>query len=109
MSSIYEKEELRGVTWVALGRGVGGPHELMPAEAGKRHRVVGGMISFSADATLDILSAGASLFGGAMSFPARGGFVAAGEGTFLQTNVGEALNLTTTGADARGFLKILTE
>lgn len=109
MSSIYEVEELRGITFVPLGRGTGGPYELMPAEPGKRHRIVGGFVSFSADATFDLLSAAGSLFGGAMTMPAKGGFVVPSEGVWNQTDVGEALNLTTTGADARGFLKIRTE
>ncbi len=109
MSSVYVEEDLRGVTFVPLTPGVGGPNQLMAAEPGKRHKIVGGMLSFSANGTLDLLSGVTSLFGGAMAFGEFGGFLAAGDRVFLQTNIGEALNMTTTGAAPRGFFKVVTE
>ncbi len=109
MSSIYASEDYRGVSWVPLSAAVGGPNVLKAAEAGKRHRIIGGMLSFPVAGTLDLLSGVTSLFGGAMSFDATGGFAVHGTETWHQTEVGEALNMTTTGGAPRGFLKIVTE
>lgn len=109
MSGFYELESVRGVSWVPLSAGLGGPTELKPAVAGKRHKIIGGMLSFPAAGTLDLLSEATSLFGGPMSFGETGGFAVPSGETWLQTEIGEALNMTTTGAAPRGFFKVVTE
>lgn len=109
MSSILLEEHETGVDYVPLSFGLGGPNELAPAIPGKKHRIIGGMLSFPADGTLDLLSGSTSLFGGAMAFGAFGGFLCAPGFTFLETLPGEALNLTSTGSIPRGFFKIITE
>lgn len=109
MSAFYELENVRGVSWVALSASVGGPTELMAAVPGKRHKIIGGMLSFPAAGTLDLLSEATSLFGGPMSFGETGGFAVPSGETWLQTDVGAALKMTTTGGAPRGFFKILTE
>jgi hypothetical protein len=67
------------------------------------------MLSFAAAGTLDLLSNGTSLFGGPMAFGETGGFVVPGDRLFNQTEIGEALNMTTSGSAPRGFFKVITE
>jgi hypothetical protein len=109
VSGFYELERTRGVSWVSVGQGAAGPLELAAAVAGKRHKIIGGMIALMADGELDIRSGATSLMGGGIPFDARGGFAVPAAEVWLQTANGEALNLVTTGGAARGFLKLITE
>lgn len=111
MSSIYAREDRRGRSHVVVNQGGAGSVELKAAVAGKRHKVVGGVLSMAlSDGTIELFSASTTRTG-PMEFARRGGLVFDGtpDDPEMETEIGEALNLTTTGGAARGYLKIVTE
>lgn len=111
MSSILLTEGRRGRRHVVVAQGTAGSLELAAAEAGKRHKVVGGVLSMAgADGTIEILT-GATSLTGQMEFARRGGLVFNGtpDDPEFESAEGQALNLTSTGGAVRGYVKIITE
>lgn len=108
-SEISVAQDERNITRVPVNQGVAGTTTLLAAVAGKRHKVVGAILTMSADGTM--LFAGSTSGGltGPLDVAQRGGLVANGLLGLIVTGVAEDLQLITTLGAARGVVAVLTE
>ena len=94
---------------VSVAQGGAGTTQIAAAAAGKRHKLVGCVLTLSADGTIKFLDGGADLTG-AMDIVAKGGFVLPTNNLpYAQAAVNSALSITTTGGAAKGVVTIRTE
>lgn len=97
------------LTHVAVNQTVAGTTQLAAAVSGRRHKVVGAVLTLSADGTLKFLD-GAGDLTGPMDVAQRGGFVLPTNNLpYFQATTNSALSITTTGGAARGVVTISTE
>jgi hypothetical protein len=101
------------VTRVPVAQGGPGSTILLAAVAGKRHYMIGGWLTLSADGSIKWTGSVSGDLTGAMDWLGKGG-IAIPEGETLETavvrsGVNEDLNLVTTGGAARGVVLIYTE
>ena len=82
---------------------------LISGISGLRHYVIGGLVTMDADGTLDFLSGSSSLMN-APTFVQGSGFAwSIGTVQYIETEIGDALSIVTTGGKARGFLRVVTD
>ena len=98
------------VNYFSLAQGAAGNTVVVAASPGNRHKVLGFVATAQANATIQFLSA-ANPLSGAMDILARGNITMPVNPLMvvMQTVVGEALSVTSTGAAVKGFLAYLTE
>lgn len=88
----------------------GGPATtlLFAAVANRRHKIIGALLTLSADGTLEFKS-GSNSMNGPFDIAAKGGFSHESDAPFFECNLTEDLNLVSTGGAARGVVLIVTE
>lgn len=98
------------VTSVAVAQGAAGTTVLAAASAANKHKVIGVLLTLSADGTVKFTDGVADLTG-PMDVAAKGGFVIpASLMAMIETGaINRALNLVTTGGLANGIVRIVTE
>jgi len=93
---------------ISVNQGAAGTTVLASASSGKRHKVVGCVLTLSADGTVKFTDSGDLT--GPMDVVAKGGFVLPTTNyPYVQGAAGSALNLVTTAGAARGVVTIRTE
>lgn len=100
------RRDERNLTRVAVNQGGAGTTVLKAAQLGRKHALVGGLLTLSADGTLAF---GGGAGTGAFDIMAKGGFaIPQDDAPLVETNANEALTITTTGGAARGVVLIET-
>jgi hypothetical protein len=107
-SQVAIATEDQGVTRVVVNQGSPGTLVLASAVSGKRHRVVGALLTLPADGTLKFSGSSTGDLTGPLDIGQRGGFVQPNIGDLIITGPSEDLTLTTTLGGAHGVVKILT-
>ena len=96
------------LTYVSVAQGAAGTTELAAAVAGKKHKIMGGILVLDAAGTLKFT--GTADLTGAMSLAANAGFVLPNNTLpYMQTTEGAALSLVTVTGKASGVIIIKTE
>jgi hypothetical protein len=96
------------LTRIVVNQGGPGTTLLFGAVADKRHKIVGALLTLSADGTLEFKS-GSTSMNGPFDIAAKGGFSHESDAPFFECGLTEDLNLVTTGGAARGVVLIVTE
>ncbi len=98
------------LTYVSVAQGGAGTTQLAAADATRKHKVIGGLLTMSLAGTLKFLDSSGDLTG-AMDIAASGGFVMpAGLCPYFETGaINRSLSITTTAGAAKGVIAILTE
>lgn len=98
------------VNFVSVAQSGAGSTQLVAADTGNKHKVLGCILMLDADGTLKFKDSTGDLTG-AMPIGQRGGFVLpAGLFPYLQTGaVNRSLSIETTGGAAKGSVVVLTE
>lgn len=96
------------VSRIVVNQGGAGSVTLKAAQLNKRHKLIGAILTLSADGTLKFQSAANDLCG-PMDIASKGGFVYDSDSSFFECNANEDLNLVTTGGAAKGVVLVLTE
>jgi hypothetical protein len=95
--------------FVSVQQAGAGTTLLAAALEGRRHKVMGCVLTLSADGSIKFAD-GSGDITGAMDVAAKGGFVLATTlYPYTQTGLGSLLNLVTSGGAARGVVVLLTE
>jgi hypothetical protein len=97
-----------GLSRVVVNQAGPGTTLLIGAVANKRHKIVGALLTLSADGTLKFQSAANDLCG-PLDIAAKGGFSHDSAAPFFECNLTEDLNITTAGGAARGVVLVKTE
>lgn len=98
----------RGVTRVPVAQGAPGTTLLASAQLGKRHSVVGALLTLSADGTLKFT--GSADLTGPMDIAAKGGFAVPRDAAgLIQAAPNTDLSIVTSGGGANGVVAVLTE
>src|SRR5689334_10542358 len=93
---------------IPVNQSVAGPTTLKAAQLNKRHRLVGAILTMSANGTMKFVS-GSTDMSGPMDVAQYGGFVHDTDAPFFECNANEDLILVTTGGAARGVALVHTE
>jgi hypothetical protein len=93
---------------VPVAQGAAGTTQIAAAVAGKRHKIVGCVLTMSLDGTLKFIDGGGDLTG-AMDIVAKGGFVLPTSFFYTQAAINSALRVVTTLGAAKGVVTIVTE
>lgn len=98
------------IQFAAISQSGAGTDILVAAMSGKRIKVVGYVVVMGSAGTVTFKTASTAITG-SMSFASNGGVSSAGTEHFpvFQTNQGEDLSITTTGAAAQGHLSYILE
>lgn len=108
MSVVLADFDERGVTRVPVNQGAAGTTVLMAAQLGKRHSVVGALLTLNADGTLKFTGAGDLT--GPMDIAQKGGFAVPRDSAgLIKADVNADLSLVTSGGAAHGVVAVLTE
>src|SRR5688500_4276687 len=91
-----------------IEQAVGGGSAIRPAQLGRRHKLVGAILTFDADGTLEFFS-GATSLNGPFDVAAKGGFVYDSHSPFFRCNPNEDLRMTVTGGTVSGVALVVTE
>ena len=98
-----------GTRFIPVSQGAAGTTTVAAAEPGKRHKLRGGFMTLSAIGTVKFHD-GVEDLSGALNLDQRSGFVLPVVPVdYLQTEVGEPLQITTTGGAAQGTFVVITE
>lgn len=96
------------INFVSVAQGAAGTTLLLSGVSGKRHKVVGVVLTLSADGTVKFT--GTSDLTGAMDIVAKGGFVLPTNNLpYIQAASGADLSIVTTGGAAKGMVAVRTE
>lgn len=96
------------LTHISVAQGAAGTTLLAAAVAGRRHKIVGAVLTMGATGTLKFTGTGD--LSGAMNVSETGGFVLPTNNLpYMQASTNADLSLVTTGGAAKGVVTIRTE